>query len=208
MDDALTHIAMHKAQQQVIINKLDAIMATTNALQAQNSSLIEELRVANEYIGLLHNQLQLQAKVPGDTAFPTIVLQSMAIDLVEYVSAVGAAHSPATIPTPSPTTFLAAAKKTMDKILNHPKLTTAQTSRALQPESRPSAYAFVYLRCHHHLKYCQVPKLLRTLKIQQLRVLDIVFPERGSPLILCAPRLQEQNHAALDRHISVCEDRL
>ncbi|KAL0073617.1 hypothetical protein F4703DRAFT_1972194, partial [Phycomyces blakesleeanus] len=57
-------------------------------------------------------------------------------------------------------------------------------THALQPESGPSAYAFVYLPCHHHLKYSQVRKLLKTFKIQQSCVLDIAFPERGTLFLL------------------------
>ncbi|KAL0078255.1 hypothetical protein J3Q64DRAFT_1643788, partial [Phycomyces blakesleeanus] len=65
-------------------------------------------------------------------------------------------------------------------------------ARALQPESGPFAYGFVYLSCRHHLKYSQVRKLLRTFKIQQSRVLDIAFPERGTLSLLVHNDLKDK----------------
>ncbi|KAL0075684.1 hypothetical protein F4703DRAFT_1798427 [Phycomyces blakesleeanus] len=91
---------------------------------------------------------------------------------------------PSPPPSSHPLLFLSATKKATGKESKHSKLTTAQASRAIQPESRPSVYSFVYLPYCNHLKYSQVRKLLRTLKIQQSCVLEIAFPECGTLLLL------------------------
>ncbi|KAL0096375.1 hypothetical protein J3Q64DRAFT_1707385 [Phycomyces blakesleeanus] len=184
LDEALARAAIHEEHHKALLSKIDVIVEHSIALQEQNSTLTEELRIANEHVEFLHNQLQLQVQVPGASTFTTTTLPPTEIAPVENFSAEASAHGPVTISTPSPTTFLAAAKKAMGKRPNQPKLTTAQATRALQPESGPSAYAFVYLPCRHHLKYSQVRKLLKTFKIQQSRVLDIAFPERGTLSLL------------------------
>ncbi|OAD65666.1 hypothetical protein PHYBLDRAFT_153145 [Phycomyces blakesleeanus NRRL 1555(-)] len=184
LDEALACAAIHVEQHKALLSKIDVIVVHSIAFQKQNSALTKELCVANEHVEFLHNQPQLQVQVPGVSTFTTTTLLPTEIAPVENSSAEASAHGPVTIPTPSPTTFLAAAKKAMGKRPNQPKLTTAQATHALQPKSGPSAYAFVYLPCNHHLKYSQVQKLLRTFKIQQSRVLDISFPERGTLSLL------------------------
>ncbi|KAL0088867.1 hypothetical protein J3Q64DRAFT_1731964 [Phycomyces blakesleeanus] len=184
LDEALARAAIHEEQHKALLSKIDVIVEHSIALQEQNSTLTEELRIANEHVEFLHNQLQLQVQVPGASTFTTTTLPPTEIAPVENFSVEASAHGPVTISTPSPTTFLAAAKKAMGKRPNQPKLTTAQATRALQPESEPSVYAFVYLPCCHHLKYSQVRKLLKTFKIQQSRVLDIAFPKRGTLSLL------------------------
>ncbi|KAL0096654.1 hypothetical protein J3Q64DRAFT_1708763, partial [Phycomyces blakesleeanus] len=104
VDEALARIAMHEEQQKVLLSKIDVIVANLIAIQEQNNALTEELRVANEHVEFLHNQLQLQVLVPGASAFTTTVLPSTEIAPVENASASASAHGPVPIPTPSPTT--------------------------------------------------------------------------------------------------------
>ncbi|KAL0079374.1 hypothetical protein J3Q64DRAFT_1871027 [Phycomyces blakesleeanus] len=147
LDEMLARAAIHKEQHKALLSKIDIIVEHSIALQKQNSTLTKELRIANEH---------LQVQVPDALAFTTTTLPPTKIAPVENFSVEDSAHGSVTIPTPSPTTFLAASKKAIGKKSNQPKLTTAQATRALQPKSRPSAYAFVYLPCCHHLKYSQI----------------------------------------------------
>ncbi|KAL0083780.1 hypothetical protein J3Q64DRAFT_1749292, partial [Phycomyces blakesleeanus] len=155
LDKALACAAIHEELHKTLLSKIDIIVEHSIALQEQNSTLTEELCIANEHVEFLHNQLQLQVQVPGASTFTTTTLPPTEIAPVENFLAETSAHGPVTISTPSPTTFLAAAKKAIGKRSSQTKLTTAQATHALQPESGPSAYAFVYLPCHHHLKYSQ-----------------------------------------------------
>ncbi|KAL0088996.1 hypothetical protein J3Q64DRAFT_1732961 [Phycomyces blakesleeanus] len=154
LDEALARAAIHKEQHKDLLSKIDVIVKHSIAFQEHNSTLTEELCIANEHVEFLHNQLQLQIQVPDASTFTTTTLLPTEIGPVEHFSVEASAHGPVTISTLSPTMFLAAAKKAMGKKLNQPKLSTAQATYTL------------------------------ILKIQQYCVLDIAFPKCSTLFLL------------------------